>query len=166
MTPRGGARDIIALVRWHYRDPALAWLLPGAYALHLLEEWVGGFPEWVALVAGGELPRAGFLAINAVAFAAMLMATRAAVAREVNGWMGIAIASILFVNALAHVAGSLVTRSYSPGLVTGVVLYLPLSALVLMRAWLQATPGAFARGVAAGLVVHALVVAIAYALAR
>jgi hypothetical protein len=37
-------------MRWHYRDPLLAWLLPLSYALHILEEWFGGFPEWMAVM--------------------------------------------------------------------------------------------------------------------
>jgi len=150
-------------VRWHYRDALLVWLLPLSYALHILEEWFGGFPEWMALILGSELPRAAFVMINATAMLAMLIAARATIAREKNGWMGIAIATILFVNGIAHILGSLVTRSYSPGLLTSIVLYLPLGQLALMRAWFQAQREMFGRGVITGLVLHAFVVVIAYA---
>ena len=152
-------------VRWHYRDAPLVWLFPLSFALHIGEEWFGGFPEWTARVAGSELPRAAFLGINAMAMLAMLIAVRATVAAEKNGWMGIAIATILVVNGVAHVLGSLITGSYSPGLITGVVLYLPLAQLALMRAWVQAPREMFTRGVMAGLVAHALVVVVAYAVA-
>ena len=141
-------------MRWHYRDPLLAWLLPAAYGLHILEEWVGGFPEWLQAVAGAPLPRPAFIAINAVALAAMVIATRASVRREGHGWMSVAIATILLINALAHLLASLATGTYSPGLFTGVVLYLPLSQLTLLRAWAQAHGHAFGRGVAAGTTVH------------
>lgn len=151
-------------MRWHYRDPALLWLLPLAYALHILEEWFAGFPEWVALVVGASLPRTPFVIINAIAMAVMIAAIRTSTAREDNGWMGIAAASILFVNAFAHLLGSTLTRVYSPGLISGVVLYLPIAGLVLLRAWSQAQHGAFARGVAVGIGVHALVFVVAYAL--
>jgi hypothetical protein len=151
-------------VRWHYRDPALLWLLPLAYALHILEEWFAGFPEWVALVVGSPLPRTVFVIINAIAMTAMIAAIRAATAREDYGWMGIAAASILFVNAFAHVLGSVATKSYSPGLISGVVLYLPVAGLVLLRAWSQAQRGAFARGIAVGVAVHAAVFVVAYRL--
>ena len=149
-------------MRWHYRDPLLVWLLPASYALHILEEWFGGFPEWVGTVVGSPLPTNAFIVINAVALTAMILATRAVTRREANGWMGVAIATILFVNAGAHVIGTLVTRSYSPGLFTGVVLYLPLSQLVLFRAWSQAEGAAFRQGVLAGLALHVLVLALAF----
>ena len=160
---RAAASARLRNVRWHYRDPSLVWLFPSSYALHILEEWFGGFPEWTATVAGSPLPREAFIVINVVAFAAMILATRAAIQRESHGWMGIAIATVLLVNALVHILGSILTGSYSPGLVTGVVLYLPLAQLALMRAWNQAGNGMFGMGVAAGLGIHALVVAIAYA---
>ena len=151
-------------MRWQYRDPWLAWLLPLAFALHILEEWFAGFPEWVALVVGSPLPRTAFVVINAIALTVMIAAIRVSTTREDDGWMAIASASILFINAFAHVLGSVVTRSYSPGLITGVVFYLPIAGLVLLRASSQAQGGGFARGVAGGVAIHAAVVVVAYAL--
>jgi hypothetical protein len=152
-------------MRWHYRDPLLVWLMPGAYALHILEEWFGGFPEWVTVLGRNPLPREAFVVINAIAFTAMIFAARAAARRESHGWMAVAIATILLTNGLAHILASLGTASYSPGLFTGVVLYLPLGNLALLRAWEQAG-ASFARGVWMGLALHALVAAIAIALTR
>jgi hypothetical protein len=80
-----------------------------------------------------------------------------------TGWTAVAIATVLFVNALAHVFGTLMTRTDSPGLFTAVVLYLPLSQLVLARAGAQAEGAAFRDGVLAGLVLHVLVVTVALA---
>ena len=150
-------------MRWHYRDPLLVWLMPTAYACHLLEEWFGGFPEWMARVIGSALPRPAFIAINAVAFGLMVLASRAATRSEANGWMGIAIATILLTNGVAHLLGSLATAAYSPGLFTGIVLYLPLASLLLLRAWPQAEGDQFGKGVVAGIALHTLVVVIAYA---
>lgn len=149
-------------MRWQYRDPLLVWLFPAAYALHILEEWFGGFPEWLAVFGGAPMPRGVFVVINATAFSAMLLAARAAVRREAHGWMAVGIATIVLTNGLAHILSSLATGTYSPGLFTGVVLYLPLGQLALLRAWQQAG-ASFSRGVAAGLAVHALVSAIALA---
>jgi hypothetical protein len=153
-------------VRWHYRDPPLVWLMPAAYTAHLLEEWFGGFPEWVGTVVGSPLPRPAFVAINAVAFVVLVAAVRETTRREESGWMAIAIAAVIGVNGLGHILGSLATRSYSPGLITGVVFYLPLAKLVLMRAWLQARPEAWRFGVVSGIVFHTLVFVVAYATTR
>jgi len=55
---------------------------------------------------------------------------------------------------------------YSPGLFTGVVLYLPLSQLVLLRAWRQADRDVLRRGLVAGIALHTLVFGVALAIAR
>ena len=154
------------MTRFHYRDPLLVWLLPAAYACHLLEEFFGGFPDWIAMVAGRPLTTSAFVAINTVAMGIFVLASHLATTRESRGWMAIALATVLFVNALAHILGTLVFGSYSPGLLTAVILYLPLSQLVLLRAWYQAGAATLRLGVLAGLALHALVVPVVLAATR
>jgi hypothetical protein len=144
----------------------LAWLLPLSYALHILEEWFGGFRDWIALFVGSPLPATAFIVINAIAMAAMIAATWASTTRAGYGWAGIAVATVLVVNALAHTFGTLVTSRYSPGLVTALLLYLPLAGLVLLRASSRAERGAFRTGVLAGFAIHALVFVVAFLSAR
>jgi hypothetical protein len=153
-------------MRWHYRDPLLVWLFVPAYAAHLLEEWFGGFPEWLSLVTGAPLPRDVFLIINAVAMIAIVWAIHAALRRESLGWLAIAIAAVLFVNGLVHLLGSILTGTYSPGLFTGVLLYVPLGQLALMRAWTQAPKGFFQRGVLTAIGAHASVSSLVFAISR
>ena len=153
-------------MRWQYNDPLLAWLLVGAYGVHILEEWFGGFPEWLAVVAGAPLPRGAFLAINAVALLVAIAGTRVATRNVSRAWIAIALAAVLFVNALLHILGSVVTGTYSPGLFTSVILYVPLGGLALLRAWYQAPDGWFVRGILVGLGVHAFVSLLALVLAR
>lgn len=151
-------------MRWHYRDPPLVWLLVGAYVSHVLEEYLAGFPRWVAVIAGRPMPTEVFIGINAVAFVGMVLAARAAIRNETLGWLAVAIATVLLVNALAHLGASLLTASYSPGLFTGVVLYMPIAQLLLLRAWHQAPEALFWQGVGAGLAAHIVVTTAALAL--
>ncbi len=153
-------------MRWHYRDPLLLWLFVPAYLAHLAEEWWAGFPEWIAVFARRPLPAAAFVAINAVALVVLIAAVRATTHRESNGWMAVAIATVFTLNALLHLLGSLASASYSPGMLTGVVIYVPLGLLTLLRAWHQQPPSEFARGAAAGVAVHAVVVIVAFAATR
>ena len=153
-------------MRWQYNDPLLAWLLVAAYAAHIVEEWVGGFPEWLALVAGAPLPRGAFVVINAVALLLVIAGTRVATRDGSRGWIAIAIAAVLFGNGLLHMLGSIVTGVYSPGLFTSVVLYFPLGGLALLRAWDQAPDGWFGRGVVMAVAAHSLVSLLALLLAR
>lgn len=150
-------------MRWHYRDPLLLWLFVPAYLAHLAEEWWAGFPEWIAAFAGRPLPGEAFLAMNAAALLLLFAATMAATRRESAGWLAVAIATVFTLNAVLHLLGAFASASYSPGMVTGVVLYVPLGLLTLLRAWHQQPPSQFARGVAAGVAVHAVVIVVAFA---
>ena len=153
-------------MRWHYRDAALLWLFLPAYAAHLAEELLARFPSWIRLIVGRPLPMTAFIGINAVALLLLVAGIRAAIRRESAGWLAVAIATVVTLNALLHLIGSFVTGTYSPGLITGIVVYVPLGLLTLLRAWHQQAPGGFGRGIAAGVFIHAIVSAVAFAATR
>ena len=44
----------------------------------------------------------------------------------------LSIAGLILVNGIIHVLSSIVTKSYSPGLITSLVLYIPLSIYLFM----------------------------------
>src|SRR5688500_16241930 len=144
-------------MRWDYRDAGLLWLFVPAYVIHIVEEWIAGFPRWLAQIVGWPVPDAAFLIINGVALAVMIAAIRVATRAERHGWIGVAIATIMLVNTVAHTAGAVVTQSYSPGLVSAVVMYVPLGALVMIRAFDQAPRTQVKRGIIAGILLHAVV---------
>ena len=74
--------------------------------------------------------------------------------------------NVLLVNGIAHLLGTLAFGSYSPGLITSVILYLPLSQLVLLRASYQAGRSVVAFGVSAGVILHAVVGVIVFVVTR
>ena len=149
-------------MRWSYRDAALLWTLVAAYAIHVAEEWFTGFPAWVANIVSRPMPADAFLIINAIAMLLMVIGVRAAIRDERNGWIAVTIATIAIVNTLAHVGGAILTRGYAPGLASAIVLYVPLGALTLIRAFDQA-PRQITRGVVTGLLLHAAVFVVAFA---
>ena len=153
-------------MRWQYRDAGLLWPFAPAYAIHVAEEWFAGFPGWAARIAGRPIPGTAFVAINAVAMLLLLAAVRAATRDERHGWMAVGIATIFLVNTAAHAAGAVLTQSYAPGLISAVVLYVPLGSLAMVRAFDQARREQLARGIIAGLLIHAIVVIAALASTR
>ena len=153
-------------MRWHYRDGGLLWPFVPAYAIHVAEEWFAGFPAWVEQVAGRPVPGNAFLLINTVAMAVLIPAVRGATRDQRSGWIAVAIATIVLVNTAFHLAGSVLTESYSPGLASAVVLYVPLGSLTMIRAIDQAPRAQIARGVVVGAVIHAVVFVVAFATTR
>jgi hypothetical protein len=124
---------------------------------------LAGFPAWIATVVGRPLPTTAFFTINAIAMALAAIGIRAAVRAERYGWIPIAIATVLLINAVSHLAGSIVTGTYSPGLFSALILYVPLASLTLIRAVDQASRALVLHGAIAGALIHAAVFIIAYA---
>jgi hypothetical protein len=153
-------------MRWHYRDGGLLWPFVPALAIHVAEEWFAGFTTWVVQLTGRSMPDAAFIGINAVAMALLVLAINAATGDESKGWLAITIATVFLINTVSHVAGSLLTRSYSPGLFSAVVLYVPLGSLTMIRAADQASRATLTRGVITAALIHALVFAVAFAATR
>jgi hypothetical protein len=153
-------------VRWRYRDAGLLWPFVPAYAIHVAEEWFAGFPDWAARIAGRPIPGTAFIVINAVAIVLLLGAVRAATRNERHGWMAVCIATIALVNTAAHAVGAVITQSYAPGMISAVVLYVPLGLLTMIRAFDQAPSPQLARGVVAGLALHGAVFIVAFGSTR
>lgn len=153
-------------MRWQYRDRGLLWPFVPAYAIHVTEEWFGGFTTWVAQVAGRPMAASAFFGINLIAMLLLIAGVRAASRRDGHGWMAVAIAAIALINTASHLGGALITNSYAPGLISAVILYVPLGSLTLIRAVDQAPKGTLIRGVSAGALLHTVAMAAAFAATR
>ena len=105
------------------------WALVGAAAIHVVEEFVypGGFldsmrdfhPEFAPSVT------VRFAVIINSLF--LLLCVAGAIVASRSLVLSLSVASLLFLNALMHIVGVVKAREYMPGVISGVVLYLPLS---------------------------------------
>lgn len=149
------------------RAPPTWWplLLPFAYLLHLAEEWWGGegFALWMTRAYGREVSTTRFLVLNGIVWPLFAGLTVAALRKPALSWFLTTFSTIVVVNAALHVLGSLATGSYSPGLVTGVLRYLPVGLYALATGSRQLAPGVFTGAVVGGLLIHAVVAVIAFA---
>lgn len=132
-------------------DPV--WLFPASYVLHLAEEYAagGGFPLWLERALGIGFTKTEFLAWNAFALALMCVGAWLVAGHPRFRFVEIAMAVAVLGNVAAHATASLLTWTYSPGLVTGLVLWGPLGAIRLRSARLASTPRARRAGTYIGL---------------
>lgn len=140
-------------------------LLPCAYLAHLAEEWWGGegFALWTARALGQEVSTVRFLVLNGIVWPVFAALTVAALRKPALSWFLTTFSTVVVVNALLHALGSLATSTYSPGLVTGLFLYLPIGTYALVSGRRQLPERDFALAVFGGILIHALVAAIAFA---
>jgi hypothetical protein len=140
-------------------------LLPVSYLFHLAEEWWGGegFAAWTARAVGSPVSPTRFILLNGFVWPLFFSLTIAAILRQKLAWFPAVFATVVLVNAALHILGSLATSTYSPGLVTGVLFYLPVGAAALVFSRRFAAPSAFRRAVLVGVLIHAVVGVIAFA---
>jgi len=109
----------------------LAILLTGSIMLHVTEEFLfpGGFPEWYARLIPPKTVKktnTGFLVwINTLMMCASAFALY--FGSSPHGYsVWYYVAAIAAANACFHIWGVLKLKAYSPGVVTGTLLYIPL----------------------------------------
>lgn len=145
------------------RFQRLIWLMPAAFAPHIAEEYGTGFPDWVTQTLGGAMTAGAFLTNNALFMVILLSLTALATWRpsRVTAFVLLSWASgNLFWNAVFHLVTTALYGRYSPGLMTAVLLYLPVSLLVARAALRERVLplGAFAGATCIGGVLMLLVI--------
>lgn len=98
-------------------------------AIHMAEEYVypGGFMDFVKRLNPRFAPRVTVrFAVVANGLQLLLCLIAVVVGKSVPVF-SMSVAGLLFINGLAHIMGCLRVRGYAPGVITGILLYLPLS---------------------------------------
>jgi hypothetical protein len=144
------------------------WLFPLTYLVHLAEEaWGGeGFPRWIGRLLGRPMSTAAWTALNAGFLIGMVLAIRTVRASASAPWIVPGLAALVAINACLHLVSGRWTRSYSPGVWSGTLLWLPLGAATLWLSARELSADSFGTGVAAGILLHGLVVLLAFAATR
>lgn len=112
---------------------AFLWLPLLAVVAHLIEEfaWPGGFPDWYRRYRperAASLTTRFLVTINAVNVAiALLPPLMGPSPRGYAWWM--MVAAIAAANGVFHLWATATRREYSPGVITGMLLYVPLAVL-------------------------------------
>jgi hypothetical protein len=113
-------------------------LFPIAVALHVVEEWPR-FPRWARRFASARYSDREYLVTHALAIviaAIAVLLVRAFQAQPIISFVFFAgiFGPGVFWNAWFHTGATFVTRAYCPGVITSVVVYLPLSVLMVALA--------------------------------
>ena len=111
------------------------WLVPAAFLAHSAEE-LPGFPRW-ATEHFGTTTRRFYIASHAFVLIPLTLASGYRASRRPGdsqaAFHATAVAAGYGLNAIFHIATTVLFRRYSPGLVTAVGLVLPASAYTLLR---------------------------------
>jgi len=143
---------------------AWLWLFPVVLAVHSVEESCAGegFHHWIRRPTGREIDGRTLVAFN-VAFEAAAIALVRRARRGRAPWVAPALGLIGLTEGLYHPVGCALTRSYSPGTVSGIALWAPLGVAALVGSRRRLSRRTWRRGVGAGLLLTASLVPLALA---
>ena len=114
------------------------WLFPAAFTLHVLEEYPG-FTRWAQFYASDKFTQQDYKRIHLFGIV-MSAITVAIVSRHPNPiivflFFAFILAPSLLFNSVFHGGASIMTRDYCPGVITAVLLYLPVFVFLSRLAW-------------------------------
>jgi hypothetical protein len=114
----------------------LLWLIPATYVLHIAEEYWGGegFPAYIARTRGVHLSPSRFLLMNSIGCALMVLGVVLAHRYKFRQWLLVCLGMVVMGNGLSHTVNSIVTREYNPGVVSGLLIWIPLGLMSLVYA--------------------------------
>ena len=118
----------------------LTTLLAPAFVLHVAEEYVTGFPAYAGEISGHAMDLPLFLGSNLAFLAVLVLLQRRAVSlrtSSANAWLIGWSAAHQFWNFVFHAVLILMFARYSPGMLSGVLVYLPLSLLLWRAAQME-----------------------------
>lgn len=112
----------------------LLWLLPSALLIiHNIEEYFFGFPRWATEHFGSTSVTFYIASHVFLLLVLLLIGVKASDTKSSRIWRIFVIASLVqfVVNSIFHVASLFIYQQYSPGVVTGLFIILPISLVAL-----------------------------------
>ena len=144
--------DSFSLVTW-------LTLFPITYLAHITEEYWGGggYSKYLLTNYCVELSPQRFLLLQAVGLFLMGLGVVLGIILRFPLTMVAMLGAIVLGNALVHTFRSVHSRVYSPGLITAVLLWLPLGVLSLLAVWPLTSAGRFGMALGVGVVTNCVV---------
>lgn len=113
----------------------LLWVATFAYGIHMIEETVYNWLDWVGYALHIKAKWSEFYMVNAVV---IVMGACCAMVGWHNPTFALIFPAFMLVNAiLFHILPVIVTRTFSPGFITSVFLFIPITYFIYNGAYLD-----------------------------
>lgn len=99
--------------------------------VHVIEEYFGGFVDQMKRFVP-DLDLANFASVN---MTFIILSFIAVIVGSASLIYSLSIAALLFINALFHIGGAIRLKGYSAGLISALVLYIPVSIYAYSYYW-------------------------------
>ena len=138
------------------------WIFPVTYLLHIAEEYYvgGGYPAYLLRLRGLQISTSLFLGAQGVGIVLMIGAISLAHRFNFRNTLIVILGAVVLVNGISHLSISLAVWGYGPGLLTSLLLWIPLGGATLFHFKGRMSNRKFWLGVASGVAVNASIVLI------
>jgi Protein of unknown function with HXXEE motif len=136
---------------------SLAWLFPVTYLLHIAEEYFADFPSHMLLTQGIFLSHQLFLFLQTAGLILMVLGILISHRLHFPNQMFVILAALIIGNSFVHMARSITFGGYEPGMLTSLLLWLPLGIATLLSLRRKMTRWRFVFNVATGIAISAAV---------
>ena len=137
-------------------------LFPATYLLHLVEEYWGGegYAAHLSRTRGVTFSTLRFLFLTSLGLFLMILGLVLAYRFDFPQTMLVILGTTFLLNGLSHAITGIANFSYNPGLISGVLIWMPLGALTLLQLTGSMTGARYlmAVGIGVGIQATALVV--------
>lgn len=112
-----------------------SWLFPITYLIHIAEEFYGGegYPAYLKRLRGVDMSPTKFLVGQGIALALIVAGILISRRLDFPRQLLVILGTVVLVNGLSHLGTSLLYREYGPGLVSGVLIWVPFGIASLVR---------------------------------
>jgi Protein of unknown function with HXXEE motif len=125
-------------VKEHLSDTSIdfwSWLFPVTYLMHIAEEYWGGegYPAYLLRLRGVHLSPTRFLIAQSIGVVLVLVGIYLSRRFNFLNMYLVILGAVVLVNGLTHTFTSFLNLSYGPGLITSILIWMPLGIATLVR---------------------------------
>ena len=112
-----------------------SWLFPVTYLIHIAEEYWGGegYMAYLLRIRGVHLSTTRFLVAQSVGVFLVILAVILARQFHFRQMMLLILGTMVLGNGITHTATSLIALSYGPGLISSILIWIPLGTVTVIR---------------------------------
>ena len=135
------------------------WLFPFTYLLHIAEEYWGGggYSAYLSRTKGVDLTARRFLFMTGAGLVLMIVGIPLAYTFRFPQLLMIILGTVFLVNGVSHTISGMVTAKYNPGLLSGMLIWIPLGILTLVQLTGRMSAARYLTAVAVGVGIQVIV---------
>ena len=136
-----------------------SWLIPITYLIHIAEEYWGGegYSAYIYRMRGVVMSPTRFMVAQAIGFLLVVVGIILARRFRFPGMMFVILSMTMMGNALTHTYNAIVAQSYNPGLLSSLLIWLPVGVFALVRFYRATTKKKYWIGIVIGIGINIVV---------